>query len=262
MNRPTFFISSTIHDFRDLRSALKYYLEQQGCKVLASEFNDFEKPLDQHSYNACLQSIHTADYFILLIGARVGGWYDEPKRVSITQREYREAYDLQKGGKLKLINFVRSEVWVIKEDRNALLKFLQSTTLDESTSSKIVNHPSKLANDAEFLIAFLNEVGRNSETKLATQGKLNPPTGNWIHPFNTFREILDVVQGHVFSSLPVEDLIARRLLHSELRDFVGRCLIKSQGRLYCKRPVPAVLTDSRSGGGLDGVCGGGDQVPG
>ena len=35
-NRPTFFLSSTIFDFRDLRSALKHYLEVQGCTVLAS----------------------------------------------------------------------------------------------------------------------------------------------------------------------------------------------------------------------------------
>lgn len=235
MNRPTFFVSSTIYDFRDLRSALKYYLEQQGCKVLASEFNDFEKPLDQHSYNACLQSIHAADYFILLIGTRVGGWYDATKRVSITQREYREAYELQQGGKIKLINFVRSEVWHVKEDRNELLKFLESTALDASVKSQIANHPTKMAADADFLIAFLNEVGRNRETKLATQGIVEPPTGNWIHTFSTFRDVIDVIQGHVFSSLPVEDLIVRRLLRSELRKFVGECLVRFKGKVYSPR---------------------------
>ena len=117
MKRPTFFISSTIFDFQDLRSALKFYLEEQGCKVLASEFNDFTKPLDKHSYQACLDAIHAADYFILLIGSRVGGWYDERSRISITQHEYREAYALHKAGKLKLLNFVRADVWRVKEDR-------------------------------------------------------------------------------------------------------------------------------------------------
>jgi hypothetical protein len=38
-------------------------LEQQGCTVLASEFNDFQKPLDRHSYDACGASIEKADYF-------------------------------------------------------------------------------------------------------------------------------------------------------------------------------------------------------
>ncbi|MCK4813603.1 MAG: DUF4062 domain-containing protein, partial [Candidatus Marinimicrobia bacterium] len=62
MKKPTFFISSTIYDFSDLRSAIKYYLESQGCKILASEYNDFDKPLDKHSYDACLESIKQADY--------------------------------------------------------------------------------------------------------------------------------------------------------------------------------------------------------
>lgn len=34
--RPTFFLSSTIYDFRDLRGAIKFSLEARGCKVLAS----------------------------------------------------------------------------------------------------------------------------------------------------------------------------------------------------------------------------------
>ena len=77
MKPPTFFLCSTIYDFKDLRSSIKYYLQQQGCRVLASECNDFAKPLDQHSYDACLQTVRQADFFVLLIGSRVGGWYDQ-----------------------------------------------------------------------------------------------------------------------------------------------------------------------------------------
>ena len=61
MDRPTIFISSTIYDFRDLRSAIKDHLETNGCRVLASEFNDFTKPLNKHSYQACLDTIAQAD---------------------------------------------------------------------------------------------------------------------------------------------------------------------------------------------------------
>jgi len=63
---PTFFLSSTIYDFRDLRSAVKFYLEELGCRVLASEYNDFLKPLDRHSYEACLKAIEQTDYFVLV----------------------------------------------------------------------------------------------------------------------------------------------------------------------------------------------------
>lgn len=229
MKRPTFFISSTIYDFRDLRSALKFYLEEQGCKVLASEFNDFDKPLEMHSYEACLRAIHSADYFVLLIGSRVGGWYDEPNRISITQREYREAYQLQASGKLKLLNFVRSEIWQVRETRHELIKFLESTSLDNNTRKAISNHPSKFATDAEFLCAFITEVARNEETKLAVQGKGAAPTGNWIHVVNNFRDVIDVLHGRIFSSTLVEDMTARRLLRRELRNFVGQCLVKFKG---------------------------------
>lgn len=229
MKRPTFFLSSTIYDFRDLRSALKFFLEEQGCKVLASEFNDFDKPVDVHSYEACLHSIHSADYFILLIGNRVGGWYDEKNRISITQREYREAYKLQVSGKLKILNFVRSEIWQLRETRHELVKYLESMPVNDSTRKEIAGHPSKFADDAEFLSTFINEVARNKETKLAIQGKGKAPSGNWIHIFSNFRDVIDVLHGQTFSSIPVEDMTARRLLRRELRDFVGQCLVKFKG---------------------------------
>src|SRR6185437_1702604 len=38
--------------------------------------------------------------------------------------------------------------------------------------------------------------------------------------------------------------------------------LQGEDHVEGKRPLLAVLTGSRSGGGLDGVCGGGDQVPG
>ena len=237
VKRPTFFLSSTIYDFRDLRSALKYFLEEQGCKVLASEFNDFDKPLDVHSYEACLRSIHSADYFVLPIGSRVGGWYDEKNRISITQREYREAYQLHDSGKLKLLTFVRSEIWLLRETRYELVKFLESTPVDDTIRRAIAGHSSKFADDAEFLGAFINEVARNKETKLAVQGNGKAPSGNWIHIFNNFRDVIDVLHGQAFSSIPIEDMTVRRLLRRELRDFVGQCLVKykKDGLVYSPR---------------------------
>ncbi len=226
MKRPTFFISSTIFDFQDLRSALKFYLEEQGCKVLASEYNDFTKPLDKHSYQACIDAIHAADYFILLIGSRVGGWYNEKSRISITQHECREAYALHKAGKLKLLNFVRLDVWRVKEDRRELAKYLESISIDESSKKAIVNFPSKSAEDAEFLSAFITEVGRNQETRLSVKDQAPAPTGNWIHTFSGFRDIIDVMNGVVLSSTPIDDLMLKRLLRRELREFLAQSLVK------------------------------------
>jgi hypothetical protein len=226
VNRPTFFLSSTIYDLGDLRSALKYYLEQQGCRVLASECNDFQKSLDKHSYQECLDAIGAADYFILVIGSRVGGWYDEASRVSITQKEYREAYRLHQEGKLKIFSFVRASVWQAKDDRRELEKFLESISLEEGLSRRIKNFPSKSVQDAEFISNFIAEVGRNRETKAAVSQGGAPPTGNWIHVFSDFRDIVRVIDGHLFAATPVEDLILTRLLRRELRTILARALIK------------------------------------
>ena len=130
--KPTFFISSTIYDFRDLRSALKFYLEELGYQVYASEYNDFKVANDKHSYDACLKLIEECDYFILLVGSRVGGFYDIENKISITRQEYREAYKLHEQGKLQIISFVRDDVWQLKEIKHELVNHLKEIkVLDE-----------------------------------------------------------------------------------------------------------------------------------
>lgn len=233
MNRPTFFLSSTIYDFSDLRSAVKYFLEQQGCVVLASEFNDFSKPIEPHSYQACFDAIKKADYFVLFIGSRVGGWFDKENQISITQQEYREAYKLHKLGQLKIINFVRSDVWQLKEDRSALAKFLENTEIDPGIKEKIVNHPTKQLSNADFIMHFINEVGKNEETKRALQDNSELPTGNWLHIFKTFSDVIDVLQTQIFFGQPIESVALKRLLRRELSEILRSCLVKfSSHRLF------------------------------
>lgn len=236
MKRPTFFLSSTIYDFADLRSAVKFILEKQGCNVLASDHNDFNKPLDTHSYKACLESIKNADFFVLFIGTRVGGWFDKENRVSITQREYREAYELHKQGKLKLINFVREEVWQHKEDRKALVKYLESIEIENKFKQKIANYPTKNISDAQFIVDFINEVGRNKETLSALTNGTDFPTGNWLHVFHSFKDIVDVLQLLVFSGQPIEEAMIKRLLRRELIEILRLCLVKfKEASLYSPR---------------------------
>jgi len=233
VKRPSFFLSSTIFDFHDLRSSIKYFLEEQGCSVLASEYNDFPKPLDKHSYEACLAALHDADYFILLIGARVGGWYDEKERVSITQQEYRDAYKLHQDGKLKLIIFVRSDIWRLCKERKELAKYLEEINIDPGVKLAIKNHPSKCASDAEFIMDFIEEVCRNKETKTAVINNTEKPTGNWVHIFDTFRDVANVIQTQTFSGLPIEHVTLRRLLLRELLEIIRTSLAKfKEGHVY------------------------------
>jgi len=227
MRRPSFFLSSTIYDFRDLRSAIKYFLEQQGCTVLASEYNDFPKPLDTHSYDACLKALELADYFILLIGSRVGGWYDKINGISITQQEYRFAYQRHLEGKIKIVSLVRADVWRLREDRKELGAFLETLDIDPGAKKAIEIYPRKCATDAAFICNFLSEVCKNKETVAAASDPASPmPTGNWVHIFETFRDVADVIQAQAFSGIPIEHVTLRRLLLRELLEVLRVSLIK------------------------------------
>lgn len=196
---PRIFVSSTIYDFRDLRSALKYYLEALGFEVLLSEHNDFTKELDLNSFDACLKSIEQVDYYILFVGSRVGGYYDATQKVSITQQEYRTAYSLAKERKVKLLLFVREELWEIREDRKALQRYLAESyskthEISDGDIKDIANHKSNLVNDAEFLFSFIGEVSRRDEMAEATESGEKLPPANCIHTFNTFRDVVDALR--------------------------------------------------------------------
>lgn len=227
--RPTFFLSSTIYDFEDLRGAIKYLLESRGCRVLASEYRDFNGNLDQHSYEACLSNIEQADYFVLLIGGRVGGWYDEPKRVSITQQEYRHAYARHKGNGLRIVTLVRDQVWQLREDRKALAKHLASLDMPDDERREIVNFPNRFATDAEFVSSFITEVGRNLETAIAVKRGTEKPTGNWIHTFKNFRDVADVINPLMFGGLTADEAAFRKALQHELLGVLSWMLFKNRG---------------------------------
>ena len=218
MKRPVFFISSTIYDFSDLRSALKFYLEKHGCKVLASEYNDFEKPLSEHSYEACLAAIEKADYFILFVGGRIGGWFDKPNKISITQQEYRKAYKLHEKNKIKIVNFVRKETWQSIEEIKTLIKEL-------NIDSK--NIPTKYIQNFDFTYNFIKEIGRNEETKKAIDNKVEPPTGNWIHIFSNFDDIIKVIDREIFSISSIQQMINKTLLSTEIKNIMRNVLLKT-----------------------------------
>jgi hypothetical protein len=214
MSKPKVFISSTIYDFQDLRSSLKYYLEELGYEVNLSDFNDFRKEVSDNSYSACLRAVEEADYFILLVGTRTGGIWSKETGTTITQEEYRVAYKQAQNGKTRILAFVRNEVWTIKEDRKALADLLRDThvadgEISADSAKKLANHASKFATDADRIFNFINEIARTSEMKKAIQdGALLPPA-NWVHCFKTFGDIVDAlrIQMNVTGDLQVKVLV-------------------------------------------------------
>lgn len=235
MKPPTFFLSSTIYDFADLRSAIKFHLESRGCSVLASEFNDFRKPLDRHSYEACLESIEQADYFVLLVGSRVGGWFDADQRISITQREYRTAYELHQAGKLKIIALVRRDIWTFRESQKELEAHLRTLPLESEVATTVRRFPTKFAEDAQFIMDFIEEVARNRDSKAAQRAGDPMPTGNWVHIFSDFRDVAAVLDGSILSGLPANDAAFRRALRREMVEILASCLLKNGDYLAAPR---------------------------
>lgn len=226
-------MSSTIHDFKDLRASLKYWLEEFGYEVMLSEFSDFQKNLDINSYQACLSAIEECQYFILFIGSRVGGYFDEIQKISITRNEYRKAYKLLLAGKIRLVTFIRRDIWNIREDRKDLLRYLQEIHAKdiELSVTEISNHPSKFINDAEAIFSFIDEVSRSREMENAMKNKTGFPAGNWIHLFDNFREIVDVLRPvfGVTASLRKKTLEAN--LRHELLSNLSNFLVSKSGKI-------------------------------
>lgn len=218
--KPSIFISSTVYDFGDLRGALKYYLEELGYTVNLSEYHDFHHALDENSYEACLKTVRSSDYFVLLIGSRAGGLYTKESNATITQMEYRAAYERAKEGKTRILAFVRKDVWTIKEDRDELKKLLKNELLiageviNEEAAAKIAKHSSKFVTDAERIFSFIKEVCKNDEMKEAIDGKAELPIANWIHPFTNFGEIVECLR----VQFNIRDSLERKIAVDSLAD--------------------------------------------
>jgi hypothetical protein len=249
MHRPTIFISSTIFDFRDLRSALKDYLESRGCAVNASEFNDFDKPLDTHSYEACLKAIERSDFFVLLIGARVGGWFDEKARVSITRQEYRHADTLAKAGKLKILTFVRDDIWHYRQSTKELARSLKAdAALSDEQRTKITNHPTAFTTDAESIISLIDEVSKNRETAAAARGDGPLPVANWVHTFKGFSDIRQALDLLVLNGQSVDIAARKKALQSQIIAMLRQVVPSISGRpLFPDRTIARIAATLKLG---------------
>ena len=167
--RPRVFLSSTIKDFFDLRSALRWWLEELGFDVQANEYNDFDKPPDQNAINACLDVVRSSDYYILLIGDRKGCVLPNDKNLSITRLEYRTAFESH-----------------CKNGRPLILSFLRSDTHSKISQTT----PSIIDSDLEFTRGFIQEIEGKTEQ-------------NWVRHFNSFRDIVQALQIDLNAKNPI-----------------------------------------------------------
>jgi hypothetical protein len=154
---PRVFLSSTIRDLGDLRSAIRYLLEQLGFEVLTSETSDFPHDLEGDAWKAALAPIDLADYFVLLIGRRAG-WLT-PDGISVTHAELRRARDLHRAAR-------RPQVLVLARDE--ILRDYRSRTPNPTDTE-----------DWGAITALLDEVHHQSTDTDTT----------WVHAFASFEEV-------------------------------------------------------------------------
>jgi len=154
---PRVFISSTVRDLGDLRSATKYWLEQLGFEVQASDFADFEHRPDAAAIEACYEGVRSSDLYVLIIGEEQGTMIDcAGEQVSITQGEYKAAYNsFRETGKPKIVSFVRTPM---------------------------------VPRNPEFTERFVSEIRRIGE---------EDQRANWTIPFASFRDIVDGLRGAI-----------------------------------------------------------------
>jgi hypothetical protein len=238
MEKLRIFISSTIYDFKDLRSSLRYWLNELGYDVQLSEYSDFDKNSSKNSYDACLEAISECSIFILLIGSRVGGMYDST--ISITRKEYQTAYELAKVGKIKkIIIFIRQNVWDVLEDRKSLRKLLCDEYKMENSKLPgydIANYNSKILNDnAIHINSFVDEVLRKEEWN---NGK--KPLFNWVHQFNEFSDIVNTLRAEFEIKVSISEQIAEQNVKLAVINNLQCFFYKEDGKIseYFKSLAP------------------------
>lgn len=199
VDKPRVFISSTIKEFKDLRQAMKFWLEENGFVVQLSEHNDFDHQPDDGAFEACFENIRGCTHYILLIGDEPGSLYSATEGITVTRQEYREAcrsWDSQRSP--KIVSLAR------RRTMDTLREAEARETLD--ASQKTVH-------------GFVKEVRREDVTDAAVQHGHGYPERNWLDEFSTFRDIVDVLRSTVARNAPLEKAaVLENLRHELLRN--------------------------------------------
>ncbi|WP_305455550.1 DUF4062 domain-containing protein [Bacillus mycoides] len=217
-NRPAVFISSTISDFADLRSALGYYLEKSGYRVYMSETTTFPVNPNKSNFEQCFDLIDKSQYYILLVGYKRGSWYQNEVS-TVTQEEFRYARNkFEQTGDISLLTFIRDDVWAI---------------INEYNRSQGTNK-SEIMEDIEFTRGFIEEITRNEDFITAQKQDQRYPKGTWVSRFSRFSDIIDVMSMTMNIETNRRMEILRTLALEELQETIRACFddYTSTGNAY------------------------------
>ncbi len=232
-NKPRVFVSSTIADFRDLRSALRYWLGQMGFDVQMSEYNDFEHRPDQGTFESCFCAIADCNYYVLLIGERRGSWYDDERRVSVTQQEYHTAAELAKKGKIKMLLFIRRCTATVIDERRA-------RSASSQTPKPVEGAPTQPLSDLEFIEGFVRDI---ECTEVEGEGAERRKGSPWLYRFDGFDDLVAALRVNLslHRSLRKQALLANVQWEME-ENLTVLCTRKDDSRPF---PITAWLRTTR-----------------
>lgn len=184
---PKVFVSSTVLDLGDIRAGIKYVLEQQGFKVLLSEQPDFDVRGDRPAVEECLENVRASDYYVLIIGGRRGGIYQD-ERISVTRKEYRVAREqFLRTGKPRILLYISLKISLVM---NGDLKTKRVAGID------YIRH----------LNSFVGEVMKPP----------SPGVESFLTPFSGFADLMSSLSGRINFGRNVAETLIRRSLVSEL----------------------------------------------
>ena len=225
----TVFVSSTIDEFGDLRSAIKVWLEELGFEVMMSEFSDFGREPERGTFDSCFQGIDRCDYFLLLIGRDKGSSFDpDDPDSSVTREEFRRAIGRAEEGNLRILVFVRDEVMTALYERRELKRMMNDgEILTPETMSAVadaIDHiPSRTLRDPDFVRSFVDEV-RNTRIGTAPSGIAG---SLWTYRFKGFGDIVAAMR----ATMPVRRSLRRQALLAnvdwELMDLISQLMSRN-----------------------------------
>jgi len=201
---PSVFISSTVKEFRDLRSAIAYTLRTQGFTVYQSEASDFDIHGDRSAIQECLANIHDRDFYILLVGNTRGNLFEEG--ISITRKEYRTARD----------DFLST-------GRPRLFLYLRDRTEIELQGSRKVQSAVGI-DDPSHLASFINEIQE--------PGMEGAP--NYLTRFRDFEHLMESLEIRMNLGRNLAEKIIRHSLLSELLSNLSKMVHRSGTSAYAR----------------------------
>jgi hypothetical protein len=222
------FLSSTIYDFRDLRSALRFWFEELGYEVLMSEVSDFERRPDSNTFDACFEAIHYCDFYVLLVGERYGSIFQDG--ISVTNQEFRVAKALADQKRIAMIPFVRKSIWQEAELAAA-----------SGGASTIRTTDAQSAEQMARVLAFVDEL---KSTKLVDDA--GNESGNlWIYNFDTFADIIGALRIALRANTDVTAQRAMANLRAEIESNIAR-IVSKQGNIPFPFYAPLQLPEVRA----------------